>query len=68
MRVYQVILSLFFKPWRAEVFVVDRGETVPIGRPFVSENGKVVFVRSGSEFFLNKDDMPPIKPGQIVRL
>lgn len=68
MKVYRLILSLIFKPWNAEVYVVYRGETRPIAKPFVAKSGKVVILKEGSEFFMNPDDMPPVKPGRIVRL
>lgn len=68
MKVYQLVFKLLSMPWSAQVYVVYRGETMPIRPPYLSKSGKVVILKDEAEFIADADNMPPVKPGKIVRL
>ncbi|PDT23142.1 hypothetical protein CO674_11775 [Rhizobium hidalgonense] len=67
MKVYQLIFRLLQMPWRAEVTLVYRGQLVPATSVSPTQNGKVVITKS-NEFFGDKEDMPVVRRGRIVRL
>jgi hypothetical protein len=68
MKVYRLIFSLIFKPWNAEVYVVYRGETRPIAKPYVSKSGKLVIMKQGPEFLSDPEDMPPVRSNPMGSL